>query len=450
MGARRSLSIAGGLVVAGALLGSAVWYGGGGASAAARRPRQLGMPLDTAPRALAQARRELQAFLDGSPTDARAAARLAEIALRDARVTGNPGPVLEAEATLRRAMASRPSYEGERALAAILLSQHRFTEAAHIATRLAALEPTDTWLQGVIGDAALERGDYDRAFDAFDAMARLRPDAPAYARVAYGRELQGDLSGALQAMTMAFEATSPHDLEAQAWHATQLADLCRQLGRPSQARAWVERALHTFPGYGPALVRKAEVLVAAGDLAGAADVLERAVVAVPTAGALALLGDVQHVRGRTLDAERAYARADGAWRASTPEPREHALFLAMRRRDLPQALALAAQATRGGRDIVSAEAHAWAAFQSGDLTTAKRQIDDAVRTGSRLRRLRHHAAAIDAALGDEEAARAHLRIAVTAPVGDDLIERDEVAGLARRLGLTAVVDAQARPAELRP
>ena len=100
---------------------------------------------------------------------------------------------------------------------------------------------------------------------------------------------------------------------------------------------------------------------------GAAESLQAALAAAPTAAWFAQLGDVQAARGQRLEAERAYARADAAWTTEMPEPREHALFLAMHSRDLPRALALAEQATRGSRDILSAEAHAWAAFQSGDL-----------------------------------------------------------------------------------
>jgi len=144
---------------------------------------------------------------------------------------------------------------------------------------------------------------------------------------------------------------------------------------------------------------------------------------------------VQTARGQRLEAERAYARADAAWTSEMPEPREHALFLAMHARDLPRALALAEQAARGSRDILSAEAHAWAAFQSGDLVTARHEIDRALRTGSRLRRLRHHAAAIHARLGDRDAAREHLRVALASPASLDLIETGAIGTLAHDLGL---------------
>jgi hypothetical protein len=45
----------------------------------------------------------------------------------------------------------------------------------------------------------------------FDTMMSIRPTASAYARVAYARELQGNVHGALQAMQMAAEATTAHD-----------------------------------------------------------------------------------------------------------------------------------------------------------------------------------------------------------------------------------------------
>ena len=249
MTARRLLPMTGGLAMAGALVAGVYMHGDGRSSAATVRPPvHLGTPLETGPRTLGPERQTLQAFVAANPANVGAAARLAEIALREARVTGNGGLVIDAEAALRRALDARASYEGERVLAALLLSQHRFGEAARIATRLSALEPRDAWLHGVLGDAALEQGEYDKAFAAFDTMSRLRPDAAAYARVAYARELQGDLRGALQAMRMALSSTSPHDLEAQAWHAVQLAALHHQLGHASAGTARNRAGAVHLPG----------------------------------------------------------------------------------------------------------------------------------------------------------------------------------------------------------
>ena len=87
------------------------------------------------------------------------------------------------------------------------------------------MRENDAWNYGTLGDAYLELGEWDQAFDAFDTMVRLRPDAASYARVAYAHELQGRLPAALRLMRMAAEATSPHDAESRAWHYAQVGHL---------------------------------------------------------------------------------------------------------------------------------------------------------------------------------------------------------------------------------
>lgn len=404
-------------MAAGALVIAGTWYLREAPTARrTRAPFVAGAPIATGPSELGPERTRLRAWLTAHPDDAGAAVRLAELSLREARVTGNSGLVVEASAMLRSMLKTAgQTYEIERMLAALLLSEHRFAEARQVATRLLALEPKDTWLHGVIGDAALEQGDYDVAFAAFDTMATLRPDAAAYGRVAYARELTGDVEGALRVMEMALAASSPHDVEAQAWHLTQVAALQLQLGRLADARQSAERALYTFADYAPALALRAEVLAAGADMPAAVASMTAAVEQAPAPGWFARLGDFHAVLGDTAAAERAYGRADAGWSADTPEPREHALFLAMHGRDLPRALTLARKATASSADIVSLEALAWSAYRTGDIDTARQSMERALRTGARSRRLRMHAAEIFAAAGVAERARELVASALAQP-----------------------------------
>ena len=116
------------------------------------------------------------------------------------------------------------------------LSQHRFLEAADVARRAIAVNQRDAWNYGVLGDAYVELGRYEDAFDAFDTMVRLRPDAASYARVAYAHELQGRLDGALRHMRMALEATGAQDPESLAWHHAQIGNLLFQMGGSTPRR----------------------------------------------------------------------------------------------------------------------------------------------------------------------------------------------------------------------
>src|SRR4029453_15733341 len=136
--------------------------------------------------------------LRATPDDTGAAVLLADALLRQARATNDGSPAGRAEEVLNAAVKEPPGqYDVLRMLGAIYLSQHRFRDALAVGRRSRDLRPDDAWNYGVMGDAHIELGEYSQAFDAFDKMMGLRPNAAAYARVAYARELRGDVAGAL-------------------------------------------------------------------------------------------------------------------------------------------------------------------------------------------------------------------------------------------------------------
>ena len=111
--------------------------------------------------------------------NAPAAVTLADALLRLTRVTGNAGLATGAEAVLAKTLAHDPEhYQARRVLAAVYLSEHRFRDAIGTAERCLQGRRDDPWSNGVVGDAHLELGDYDRAFAAFDRMLELRPMPP--------------------------------------------------------------------------------------------------------------------------------------------------------------------------------------------------------------------------------------------------------------------------------
>jgi tetratricopeptide (TPR) repeat protein len=291
-------------------------------------------------------------------------------------------------------------YDARRMLAATYLSQHRFADALREARRCHTMRADDAWVYGVIGDAQIERGEYDAAFDAFDRMAAIRPSAAAYARVAYARELQGDLPGALRTMQMAADATSAHDPESLAWHHAQIGDLYLDMQRLADARREFLHASHAFPGHPFAAAGLARVSAAAGDTRGALDIVMKILEMTPTPEDLAFSGDLMARLGQHQAAERQYRLAEAAWRSDAPEPSRLARFLAEHGRQLDEAIAIGEQARIDRNDIFTADALAWAYFQTGQLEKAKAMIGLALRTGTRDRGIRFHAAEIARATGD--------------------------------------------------
>ena len=220
-----------------AVMGMAVLIGGAIAAPRWMRRSHAAPSASEAPVSTSTSRADLvstiarlERRLTAKPTDERAAVGLADALMRQARVTGDASLATRAEAVLKSSIRATDGYGARRMLGVVYLSQHRFREALDAGQAAKRLRPEDTWNDGVIGDASIELGLYDRAFAAFDRMAARRPNAGAYARVAYARELQGDLDGAMRAMSMTAEATSAHDPEGQAWAWAQIGNLQFQRG----------------------------------------------------------------------------------------------------------------------------------------------------------------------------------------------------------------------------
>jgi tetratricopeptide (TPR) repeat protein len=339
---------------------------------------------------------ELRTRLTDRPQDVGLAIMLGDALLRQARITGNGGLAIEAEGALKRALdGDVANYDANRVLAAIYLSQHRFREAIAVAEKNREARPDDAMNYGVVGDGHLELGEYDRAFDAFDHMMLLRPSAAAYARVAYARELQGNLGGAIDAMRLAADATAADDPESLAWHRSQIGDLYLRRGQLAEAEAEYMAASHAFPGHPFAVIGYAKVLAARGDSDGALSLLRQLQRTTPTPDLAARIGDLEERLGHREEAERQYALAEAAWRADAPEPKNLARFLADHGRKLDEAVTIAEQAVADRKDIFSYDALAWSYFKAGRLEAARDAIGQALRTGTKDADILAHAAAIN-------------------------------------------------------
>jgi tetratricopeptide (TPR) repeat protein len=338
---------------------------------------------------------EMEDRLAKQPDDVDAAVLLADALLRQARVTGSSGLAFRAGALLKRALREAPAHYGaNQMLGAVYLSQHRFREAIEVGEKSRAARPHDPMNEGMIGDAHLELGEYDEAFGAFDRMMQLRPSAAAYARVAYARELQGNLAGALEVMKLAADATSGTDLEALTWHHAQIGELYLQLGRIREAKQEFAIASQAFPGHPFAVSGYARAIEAEGDPDGALTLLRDLVERAPVADLYVRIGDLLGHQGRHEEAERSYALAEAAWRSDMPEPARLARFLADRGKNIAEAVRLAEDTAARRRDIFTEDARAWAYFKAGRIADAKQAIASALRTGSRDRDILAHAAAI--------------------------------------------------------
>ena len=331
-----------------------------------------------------------------NPGDGAAAVQLANALMRAARVKGDASLAIEAEHVLRATLQhSSSDYLARRMLSVVYLSQHRFAEALTEAKAAQKLRPKDAWNYAIAGDALLELGRYEEAFDSFDQVMEHRPDAGAYARVAYARELQGDLDGALRLMQMSSEATSRQDVEGLAWTHAQIGNLYLQQGRLDDAEREFNHADFIFPSHPYAMNGRVRLLIARHRYADALDLSRR----VPTTPeSLAMQGDLLTRLGHLDDAEKLYREAEQVeregWKQEEPQPGALARFLAERGRNIPEAIALAERAASERQDVVTMDALAWSYFRGGRVADAASAIQRATRLGTVDPRIRCHASAI--------------------------------------------------------
>lgn len=386
---------------------------------------------------LAQAIATLSARATANHADEHAAVSLADALMRQARVVGDASLPRQAESVLSSTIDATDSYLARRMMGAVHLAQHRFMEALDAGQRAQAQRPDDPWNYGVIGDAAMELGRYDEAFAAFDRMAALKPTSAAYARIAYAREIQGDLAGAVKAMQTAIEATSPQDPEGMAWAWAQLGALHLQRGDVDAAATAFDRAAFAFPGHPYALAGQARVASVRGELDRALGGYRALLAASPTPEHAAHVGDLLHRRGEAAGALEAWAEAErlerDGWQDEAPQPAALARLLAERNLQPAEALRLARDAARGRDDIVTNDALAWALYRNGAFDEAWTASERARRTGTRDRRILYHAAAIAAARGDRSQARTLAMRALDGLPTFDLIAAPEAQALLDRL-----------------
>ncbi|MCB0131278.1 MAG: tetratricopeptide repeat protein, partial [Caldilineaceae bacterium] len=238
-----------------------------------------------------------QGQLQRTPTNTYATAQLGLALLQEARVTGDPARYAQAQTALDQALAADPqqidALVGQGMLA---LSRHDFTGALAWADAAQAVNPfrADVW--GIRVDGLVELGRYPAAVDAAQRMVDLRPGLEAYSRIAYLRELHGDVDGAIDAMQAAVDAGLPNE-ERTLWSQVQLGQLYAGRGQVDRAEEMYNAALTAAPAYLPAQAGLAQLDAVRGDTARAIARYRTVVAQLPQPDYVIALGDLYLAAG---------------------------------------------------------------------------------------------------------------------------------------------------------
>ncbi len=389
-------------------------------------------PAATAPRAFAERAlsvaaggvsaatvAELEQEVRARPGDSDALAQLGFAYQLRWRETADPSYLPRSESALRQALRSRPGdANAVLGLGSLALIQHEFRAALTYGRQAQRLLPGSARPIGVIGDALVELGRYSEAFAAFERMVALRPNLASYARIAYARELTGDLEGAAAAMRLALD-TAGGQPEPAAWSLVELAKLEVRLGKVELARQHVRAALRVLPGYPAASVELARVEAARGRFRAALVEAKRAADAVPTETAVGLLSELLERTGQPREARRQRALVrltERLLRASGVQvDLEAAVFRADHRIAPLETVSLARRARSARPSIYGDDALAWALARAGRCAEAVPLAKRAFRLGTQDPLLYFHLGYAQGCAGD----RAGMRVSYARALGLD-------------------------------
>lgn len=405
-------------VAAASLLGGVLRDRGGAVAAVSRA--DAGVAADQVLAGIATTRgtdtRELERVVRADPDDARSLVLLGYAYQQRWRETADASNLPRSEAALRRAARLDPTDAlAVTGLGSLALIRHDFRTALQIGRRAQRVAPSSARTYGLVGDALLELGRYEEAFRAFERMVALRPSVASYARIAYARELLGDLPGARAAMQLAADAASGQR-EPAAWASVELAKLDLRAGRLARAEGELRLALELLPGYVFAQEQLARLEARRGNLHRALRLARRAADAVPLPQFVAFLADLEERMGdrgaarRQVETVRAIDRILAANGVRTDV--ESAVFDADHRIRTATLVARARAARAARPSILGDDALAWALARTGHCEEARSWSDRSLRLGTRDPLAYFHRAEIERCAGNPRAARSWARRAL--------------------------------------
>lgn len=333
--------------------------------------------------------------LKDKPKDTRTLLLLAKEYIQEGHTTGNASYYNKSALEfIDAALAAEPrNLDAICYKSMVYLSQHRFEEGREVAMKGLSLNPYNSFIYGLLVDANVELGDYDKAVEMSDKMNSIRPDLRSYSRVSYLREIYGDVPGAIEAMEMAVNAGMP-GADDTAWSRMVLGHLFEDSNQPEAAMEQYQLALAEKPNYPFALAGVGRMLRYKKDYPTAIKYMEGAKAIMSDGTFFEELIDLYRLNNEPRQSETLLNNTLNALLADNItanknkneghySDREIAM-LYLKKGDWEKALTHArAEYERRPQNIDAAETYAWALYKNGNLKAAAPLLPTVMRTGSK-------------------------------------------------------------------
>lgn len=321
--------------------------------------------------------------------------KLAELFINEARITGEHGHYYQGALALVNKVLESPLENKDKDLkfralaskASVQLSLHDFTGALQTGQTAVAINPYNSFIYGVLVDAYVELGQYEKAVEMADKMVSIRPDLRSYSRVSYLREIHGQPAAAIEAMEMAVSAGYPGQ-EQTCWSRLTLGHLHELYGNAAQAEMQYQLALQERPDYPFAIAALAGLAIDQKQFGEAEQLLKKACDIIPEVGFYEQLATVYKATGRNADFDRTVkdvlAMMDDDVKNGHNMDLEYASVYANLVGDYNKALEYAQKEYQKRPENIDVNRKMALIYQQkGDIQSAKKHASTAHRTGSK-------------------------------------------------------------------
>jgi len=356
-----------------------------------------------------------------------------------------------AENAYTKALSLSPNNaEAMTGLAWVYGGRHEFDKSIEWANKAITLDPKNNLAYGIIGDAEVERGEYESAFENYQKMLDIRPDLSSYSRGAYLLHITGDNKRAQWLMIKAIKSGAPY-AENTAWCKSRLALMHFNTGNLLAAEQILADGLKAAPQNVHLLNAMGRVKAARKEYPAAISFYKKTLAITPEHTALAALGDLYAVTGNKAEADKQYAAVEVLHTELNASGQAHdhllmAQFYADHDRNLHEALRLA-EATKNTKNVFEADSLAWCYYKTGDYPKAQEAIERALKWRTPDARIRYHAGMIALKLGDRSNAQKWLAQALSLNPNFSITEGNIAAQELTKLGNLTQADANGTSSE---
>jgi tetratricopeptide (TPR) repeat protein len=347
-----------------------------------------------------------------NPKDPLGWVSLGDVLMQKGRETADASYYTHAERAYTKALEQKANHiDALHGLAWVYSVRHEFEKSIEWARKVIAADPKNNLAYGLLGDAAVEMGQYEQALDHYQKMLDLRPDISSYSRGAHLLWLTGDIQSAGVLMAKAIKVGAPYG-ENTAWCRAQLAMMYFHNGLLIPAEKFLEQSLKQTPNNYHLLLTMGKFKAARKDYTAAIESLKKAIAIAPQHEALVALGDLYTLTGKKTEAEQQFAQVEAMHQLlkanGVQGDSQMARFYADHDRNLPEALAMAQEEYKTRPNVYVMDTLAWTLYKNGRYAEARDLIEKALKRKTPDPSLYFHAGMIYAKMGRIAPAQTYL------------------------------------------